>query len=180
MKIAILAPLVILAGVGAIVALDLGRPVPGSAPAEPGPRAPETAGQETGVFASRPSPRYVTPPSEREQWARMRPPEEALLPDPDGIGPCPPPHLNNGAGASRVVRRFLNEERIPTWLHEDGGITQIRPDKRLAADGRTVIESFSFVHGAPGAPARIDMRNEDPRGQTPRPPQPDRTRSTGN
>jgi hypothetical protein len=78
-----------------------------------------------------------------------------------------------------VVRRYLNEERIPTWVHEDGSITQIRPDRRLGPGG-TVVDGFSFVNGSPSAPARIDMRNEDPRGHLPRASQPDRTRSTGN
>jgi hypothetical protein len=67
----------------------------------------------------------------------------------------------------------LNEEGIPTWWHEDGSFTQIRPDKRSG------VEGISYVHGAPTAPARIDIRTEDPRGYRSHPPRQDPKQDQG-
>jgi hypothetical protein len=59
---------------------------------------------------------------DRSSWAKYRNALEQQVPDPDGIGPCPPPHM--GGWPALVVRRFLDHEsgdRI--WLHEDGSKT---------------------------------------------------------
>ena len=59
---------------------------------------------------------------DRSPWHKYRNPLEAKVPDPDGVGPCPPPQL--GGHPALVVRRFLDHEtgdRI--WMHEDGAMT---------------------------------------------------------
>lgn len=59
---------------------------------------------------------------DRSGWPKFRNPLEQRVPDPDGIGPCPPPQL--GGRPNLVVRRFRDWEtgdRI--WMHEDGSMT---------------------------------------------------------
>jgi hypothetical protein len=59
---------------------------------------------------------------DRSRWSDYRNPLERKIPDPDTIGPCPPPQL--GGHPTLVVRRFLDHETGDrVWMHEDGSMT---------------------------------------------------------
>ena len=58
----------------------------------------------------------------RASWAKFRPAVERLVPDPDGIGACPPAYLH--ARSSLVVRRYIRPiNGFHIWQHEDGSET---------------------------------------------------------
>ncbi len=60
-------------------------------------------------------------------WAKLRPPEEALVPDPDHVGPCPP--VSDGGHGALVIRRYKEQDTgYFVWIHEDGAKTLISPD----------------------------------------------------
>jgi len=60
-------------------------------------------------------------------WAKLRPPEEALVPDPDHVGPCPPP--SDGGHPALVIRRYKEQGTgYFVWIHEDGAKTVVSPD----------------------------------------------------
>ncbi|HHI80420.1 MAG TPA: hypothetical protein ENK02_10620 [Planctomycetes bacterium] len=60
-------------------------------------------------------------------WAKLRPPEEALVPDPDHVGPCPP--ASDGGHPALVIRRYKEQDTgYFVWIHEDGAKTVISPD----------------------------------------------------
>ena len=120
-----------------------------------------------------------TSKSEREEWAALRPPSDANVPDPDDVGPCPPAKLTqNAASDTPIVKRGLEIDGTPIWYHVDGSVTKIAMG---TARGQPVR---SFVVGRPQATARIDMRAEDPRmgGEAGRAPQsrPDSSKKNSN
>jgi hypothetical protein len=60
-------------------------------------------------------------------WAKLRPPEEALVPDPDHVGPCPP--ASDGGHPALVIRRYKEQNTgYFVWIHEDGSKTVVSPD----------------------------------------------------
>lgn len=62
--------------------------------------------------------------AERRKWKLLRPPAEQLLPDPDGIGPCPPRTI--GGHPAPVIRRYINPVNgFHVWEHVDGAQTWI-------------------------------------------------------
>ena len=85
---------------------------------------PATNGKDGGLKAS-----PVQGPGERSDeekrrrlWARMRPASDQMIPDPDGVGPCPPPDV--GGHSAPVVRRYLDPlNGFHVWVHDDGAHT---------------------------------------------------------
>lgn len=64
----------------------------------------------------------------RIRWTPPRPPlaGEEKVPDPDGIGPCPPRKLPPGRRDTPVVRRYIDRRTFePTWVHADGSLTSL-------------------------------------------------------
>ncbi len=69
-------------------------------------------------------------------WAKLRPPEEALVPDPDHVGPCPP--VSDGGHGALVIRRYKEQETgYFVWIHEDGAKTVVSPDPTDLGASRT-------------------------------------------
>ncbi len=64
----------------------------------------------------------------RIRWSPPRRPfpGEERVPDPDGIGPCPPRRLPPGKKDTPVVRRYIDRRSFePTWVHADGSLTSL-------------------------------------------------------
>ncbi|GEM_PF-2598026 len=150
MKIS-LAILVILAlGMGALFAsgvFDEPPPLPRATGAEP-PRIPRPGKDSAG----RTEPRDDTmeaesraessedplrvPPKIRALWRALRPEAESLVPDPDHVGPCPPP--SEGGHPARVIRRFKDpKDGFYVWVHEDGAETRLYLTAPLNVDPKT-------------------------------------------
>jgi len=72
---------------------------------------------------------------ERRKWRLLRPAGEQLLPDPDGIGPCPPRRY--GGHPARVTRQYINPTNgFHVWEHVDGAQTWIHwSPERTRPDG---------------------------------------------
>jgi hypothetical protein len=137
---------------GSAVITSPGPVVANQTPAGAGP------GGVAETRAEHPVERYVSP-REQELWAAERPAAEANLPDPDGVGPCPPRRITGMKDESTVTWRGL-EQGIPTWKLANGVRVQIVPSQQQDKDGN-LVDGFSYLVGDPRIePARIDMRLE--------------------
>ena len=64
----------------------------------------------------------------RIRWSPPRSPlpGEKEVPDPDGIGPCPPRRLPAGRKDTPIVKRYIDRRSFePTWVHADGSMTSL-------------------------------------------------------
>jgi hypothetical protein len=94
---------------------------------------------------------------QRDLWRQLRPIAESQVPDPDGIGPCPPVHL--GGHGALVVRRY----REPgtghlIWVHADRARTIIQPGmfKKDPETGEQYPTTALVTTQVPSAPAPMD------------------------
>ena len=94
-------------------------------------RSPETQAVIGEAIARREEMKRQTSPflpsdEEKELWRELRPVAESQVPDPDGVGPCPPEHL--GGHPALVVRRFRDPSTGHLiWVHEDKARTILQP-----------------------------------------------------
>ncbi len=73
----------------------------------------------------------------RIRWSPPRNPlpGEERVPDPDGIGPCPPRRLPAGRKDTPVVKRYIDRRSFePTWVHADGSLTSLNVAVREIPD----------------------------------------------
>jgi hypothetical protein len=153
------AGLVLVAG-GLLYTLQRGQT--GLLESPPVPSRPESqaAAPPAPIAAAKPLMLATIPDTERARWERKRDeafPGENSLPDPDGIGPCPPADVCGRRDDSRVVRRALHRG-VPTWYHENGMMTQVTVGK---TDGK---DALFYAVATPKPPASVDLRVEDPTG----------------
>ncbi|PIE23912.1 MAG: hypothetical protein CSA62_05835 [Planctomycetota bacterium] len=69
---------------------------------------------------------FLPSDEEKELWRELRPVAESQVPDPDGVGPCPPEVM--GGHPALLVRRFRDPSTgYLIWEHEDHARTILQP-----------------------------------------------------
>ncbi len=85
---------------------------------------------------------------DRSGWGRFRNPLEEKVPDPDGIGPCPPAYL--GGHPAFVIRRYLDRESGDrVWMHEDGAMTLHHYERSKDPGGSKVVGRWIISTAVP-------------------------------
>lgn len=98
-------------------------------------------------------PREVWEDGERATWESFRSAVERLVPDPDGIGPCPPVHL--GARPGLVVHRYIRPiNGYHVWEHEDDSWTLLhfRPGKDAKTGESLALPVISTIRPTKSKP----------------------------
>jgi hypothetical protein len=152
--------LLVLGGGGYYVFVELpSRPSGVPSPAEPpaSARPTEATGQGEVTVPAVPAPSVDSEQKRRALWTRLRPASERLVPDPDDVGPCPPPDV--GGLTAKVVRRYRDPwNGFRVWIHDDGSFTYLHASGGGGVDPKTGrrLESGEMVTtGVPTKPLPI-------------------------
>jgi hypothetical protein len=153
--------LLVLGGGGYYVFVEMpSRPSDPVSPAEPSSAAESAPPAATGEVTAPAVP--AAPDANKEQkrralWTRLRPASERLVPDPDDVGPCPPPDV--GGLTAKVVRRYRDPwNGFRVWIHEDGSFTYLHAGGGGGVDpktGRQLEGGEMVTTGVPTKPLPI-------------------------